>query len=254
MKIQSVILSVFLCVGMVHAQMIGNPVESTGSGEWTISASGTYMKQYIDMPTAMKRLFLKSNWGITRWLDLYILGGGIQLELGSTRPEVEDYKDQFRVGYGVGYNITLKPKFLPIFSICIGAQAIRFVSNSYFSEDFFFNNQTYQSIFEMKYDWREVKMHAGLVFPHRMFRFYAAGAVWLVQRIEYKNEYWDTGDSRSFIGKEDGEFNSGFWTGGIVGVDILLPQNFAISVEGLFFNMYDFQIMIGVSQTGGSRW
>ena len=78
--------------------------------------------------------------------------------------------------------------------------------------------------------------------------------MWFVQRLENKKEYWDTGDSKVLLGQQDGEYNTGIWTGGIVGVDLMLPQNFVISVEGLFFNTQDYQIMIGVSQTGGSRW
>jgi hypothetical protein len=257
MKSQIILLSLCLGIGLAvssRAQMIGNPINTRGSGEWTISANGSYTNQQLGLDAVTKRLFIKSSWGITPWLDFYFLGGGVQLEMKSSLQNIADYKDKIRLGYGAGLNAAFKPSFLPIISVFTGVQAIRFVSEGSFHEDFYFNNQVYQSIYQMQYDCREVKGYAGLVFPHRIFRFYAAGAVWYLQRMETKKEYWDTGDSSILLGQQDGEYGSGIWTGGIVGMDLLLPQNFAISIECLIFNMSNYQIMVGVCQTGGTRW
>ena len=257
MRSKTILLSLFLCMGLTlsaRAQIFGNPIDTGGSGEWTISGNAVYSNQGLGLDAITRRLFVKSNWGVAHWLDLYLLGGGVQLEMKSSVPNIADYKDKLRLAYGAGYKITIKPSFLPIFYLSAGGQVLRFVSQGAFTEDFYFNNQTYQSIYEMRYDWREVKAYAAWVLPIRNFRFYAGGTVWLLQRIEDKQEFWDTGDSKILLGEENGEYNSGIWTGALAGIDLLLPQNFAISIEFLAFNMSNYQIMVGVSQTGGSRW
>ncbi len=239
----------------LHAQMTGNPAGVRGQGEWTISALGTYMNQNLSSETAVsRRIFLKSNWGITPWLDFYLMGGGVQLEMKTGKEGVIDYKDKYRFAYGLGFNLAFKPTSESVFWILAGAHGIRFPSYGSFMEDIYIGTATYVQKFDMKYDWREVGGNLGIALPYRCFRFYTAGVGWFLQRLDTKRQYLENGNSVSFLGKQKGEYRSGLWTGGVVGLEINLPQQYSISVEALFFNESNYQIMIGICQTGGSAW
>ena len=259
MKIKIMLFWFLLFSGMVvsslHAQMAGNPVGVRGQGEWTISALGMYMNQNLGSETAVsRRIFMKSNWGLTPWLDFYLLGGAVQLEMKTGKEGVIDYKDKYRFAYGVGLNVSFKPAQNSSFWIWGGVHGIRFPSYGYFMEDIYIGAAAYVQKFDMKYDWREIGGNLGIVLPYHSFRFYAAGVGWFLQRFDTKREYLENGNSVSFLGKQKGEYRSGLWTGGVVGLEINLPQRYSFSVEALFFNESNYQIMIGICQTGGSAW
>ena len=259
MKIKKTLSWIFLFSGMTvsspHAQMAGNPVGVRGQGEWTISAMGTYMNQNLSSETAVsRRIFLKSSWGITPWFDFYLMGGGAQLEMKTGKEGVINYKDKYRFVYGVGFNVSFKPTRNSFFWIWAGGHGIRFPSYGSFIEDIYIGTTSYVQRFDMKYDWREIGGNLGIILPYRSFRFYIAGVGWFLQRFDTKREYLENGSSISFLGKEKGEYRSGLWTGGVVGLEINLPQQYSISVEALFFNENNYQIMVGICQTGGSTW
>ena len=134
--------------------------------------------------------------------------------------------------------------------IWIGGQVLRYSSQG----SFFEQSELFLKEFEMHYDAREFMGYGGIIIPFKNFRLYGAGIGWATQGLESKTEYLEFGEITSKIGQVDGEFRSGLWTGGVIGIEILLPQQYAISLEGLFFNEENYHIMIGVSQTGRSDW
>jgi len=244
-------LLVGMTVSLLQAQMVGNPVGVRGTGEWTVSAIGTYMDQQVGSETAIsRRILLKSTWGAASWLDLYCIGGMAQLELLTGVINIVDYKSKYRFGYGGGVNITLTPMRESRMEIYLGVQALRFPSEGSFQVV----GKVYTQEFEMKYDWREFQGHVGIVYPYHTLRLYAAGVVWALQRFDTKNEYWNYRNSRNYVGESRGEYRSGVWTGGVVGLELLLPKGYAISCEGLFFNEVNYHIMVGISQTGKFDW
>jgi len=253
------ILSILLVMGIgiqyLQGQMAGNPIGSKGRGEWTVSAIGTYVEQQVGSEMAIsRRIFVKSNWGLTPWLDLYAIGGGVQVNLKSNSASVSDYSSKYHLGYGIGFNMVLKSPSLSGVWISAGGQALRFSSKGSFTEQFRVETTSYMRDFDMTYDWREARFNVGLIIPTRSVRFYLAGAGWLVQRYDTKREFLTNGDVRSFIGEEDGELRSGLWTGGIAGIEFLLPNRFSITIEGLVFNDRNYQVTIGLCQTGRSTW
>ncbi len=252
-RIQFVFVLFLSAVGAYHAsaQTIGSPAGVRGAGEWTISVLGTYMDQQIGTEAAIsRRLLLKSNWGVLPWLDFYLIGGGCQLELQKNVSNVIGYKSKYKVGYGAGFHASLFPRTLSGIGLSLGVQALRFPSEGSFQvmED------TYDQTFSMRYDWREFRAHLGVVIPVESIRFYLAGIGWAVQRMDVKNEYWGYGDASSYLGETRDEFRSGIWTGGLVGIELLFPKHYAISLEALFFNEKNFHLTLGVSQTGGTEW
>lgn len=251
----SLLLAV-LTVPVLRAQMAGSPVETRGKSEWTVSVVGAYLNQEQGSEQAVsRRALLKSTWGLTSWLDVYGLGGGVQLEMKTPRAGVSDYKGKYRLGYGAGFNLALLPASTTGFvGIWAGAQALRFISEGSFVESFLIEEEGFSRAFEMEYDWREFQGHLGMVFPFRFLRFYTAVVGWGVQRLDTKREYLVYGETRNFVGEVEGEYRSGVWAGGVVGLELVLPQRYAISVEYLLLNENDYQITVGICQTGVANW
>ena len=253
-----------ICIGLIllsmgvslsWSQMTGNPIDARGTNQWTLSALGTYMDQQLGGAQAIsKRILAKSTWGIAPWLDVYCLGGVAQVDLKKNSAALSDYSGKFRFSYGAGINMVFKPQSTSGLWFVAGAQALRFPSEGSFTEDLLVGSEYYSREFEMSYDWLEVKINGGIVIPSRSFRVYLAVAGWLVQRLETKREYLDNGTSRMYVGEEKGEYRTGMWSGGIIGLEILLPQRYSISIEALVFNEQNYQLMIGICQTGLSRW
>lgn len=243
-----------MTVNRLGAQMSGNPIDARGTGQWTLSATGTYFNQHLSDETISKRILAKSSWGIASWLDLYCLGGAAQVQINKSSAKYTNYTSKYSFAYGAGLNMVLKSQSLPGIWLMAGAQVLRFPSEGSFKEYLSVGSSYYEKEYGMTYDWQEVKGNIGLIFPMRSFRLYLAATGWLLQRYDTKTEYLDDGNHKTFVGEEKGEYCTGLWTGGIIGLEILLPQRYSLSVEALFFNEYDYQVMIGICQTGGFRW
>ena len=258
MKRKSIILVIFLfgflVTQQIAAQMSGNPVDARGTAQWTLSAAGTYMNQSLNDKTISKRFLAKSSWGIAPWLDLYCLGGIAQVGIKKSSAKYTNFNSKYSFAYGAGLNMVLKSESLPGIWLMAGAQVLRFPSEGSFKEYLSVGSSYYEKEYGMTYDWQEVKGNIGLIFPMRSFRLYLAAAGWLLQRNDTKTEYLDDGNHKTYIGEEKGEYCTGLWTGGIIGLEILLPHRYSLSVEALFFNEYDYQLMVGICQTGGSKW
>ncbi len=248
---KKIIFIILMSASMLQAQMAGNPAGVKGQGKWTVSAIGTYMNQQVGNEMAVsKRVLLRSSWGLAPWLDVYGMVGGVQLDLKTSNVDFVDYEGKFRLGYGTGFNIAFQPMARSRFSIWIGGQALRYSSQgSFFEESDMFSKE-----FKMDYDSREFLGYVGIIIPLTSFRLYCAGVGWVTQRLESKTEYLEYGGITSTVGQIDGELRSGLWTGGVVGIEFILPQQYVIGLEGLFFNEENYQIMIGISQTGGQEW
>jgi len=260
MKRQKLFSTLFLVsvsiFSSLNAQMAGNPVTVRGEGEWTMSVFGTYLNQQLGSgtTTVSRRVLLKSTWGVTPWLDVYLTGGGTQLEVKVSQEGIESYKDKYRFGFGAGFTLNLVTLPQSGIGFWLGGQVMRFPSQGSFMELFDIETETIYREFVMKYDCREFQGCIGVTVPFRSVRFYAAGVGWAIQRLEKKKEYLEYGDSRTFVGDSEGEYRSGLWTGATLGMEILLPHRYSIGVECLLFNQRNYQIMVGICQTGVTNW
>ncbi len=250
-KAIGIFLLTIIVPAFIQAQMVGNPVGVKGKGEWTISAAGTYMNQEIGNEIAVsKRILLKSSWGLASFLDVYGTIGAVQLDLKTPDVTFVDYEGKFRLGYGVGFSSAFTLLSQSKISFWVSGQVLRYFSEGSFLE----YEDIYSKEYKMNYDSREFMGSVGIVIPFRSFRIYGAGVGWATQRLESKNEYLEYAGIVRHVGQIDGELRSGLWSGGMVGIEFILPQQYTISLEGLFFNEENYHIMIGVSQTGRSSW
>ncbi len=246
-------LILFLAYGLlpVRAQMLGNPVTAQGKGQWTMGLSGTYLNQQIESTEVFsKRVFVQSRWGVTEALDVFGTLGYAQLKINVKETGTTDYKDKFRFAYGLGFHFLTHPFPENHIAFWASGHAFTFPSKGAFENTFSVLGSPYVRRFEMKYDWGEGVASAGWMIPYRSVMVYAGVAGWGIRRFEEKTEYLLLAEGKSLQGREKGTYQSGVWSGGVAGFRVLLPQNYSVGVECLYFNEQSYQIMAGISQTG----
>jgi len=238
----------------LFGQIACNPLEPSGKGEWTVSLNGTYLNQTVGQENALsRRILLKSGYGMTPWLDLYVLGGAVDLEMKTGQAGIQDYDDKYRPAFGAGAHVSLSSIESPVV-LFGGAQFVRFVSRGSYIGQFQVDNDYFESRYSMRYDWREFKAQLGLAFSVMMFRFYGAYTQWGVQRLDRKKEYLIYQGSSTYVGMEEGEYRSGMHSGILAGMQINFPGQFALTLETLIFDKDSYHILAGISQTGNQGW
>ena len=258
MKAIGLVLAIWLIPLGLSAQTAGNPVRTVPKGQWTVGLAGNYLNQNMQTSTAVsKRVFVKSMWGVDSWLGVYGMLGAVQLSMNVKQAGVKDYKDRFRFGYGAGvhwhFPIPAQSEYGP--GLWGGVQGLKFLSEATFTRPIQFQGGSLNREFAVRYDWGEMLASGGIEFPVRSVRLYFGGAAWAIRRLDTKKEYLVDGThDKQYLGKAKGEYRSGFWSGGVVGVEITFPQNYSISIEALGFNEENYQIMVGICQTGSPEW
>jgi hypothetical protein len=247
MKLRGIMIMIIsgLWTAALMAQMAGNPVETRGKGEWTISASGSYSRFQLPNKTAENKFLLKSAWGITPWLDMYAMGG--VAKLGMEYSDFTDYEDKYRLAYGLGFTLSApEDSTRQSMRLWGGAQLLRFESEGSIQKVNLYMIEEH----ELKYDQREFVFYGGIKMPFHRIRFYAAGIGYVLNRDEKMKVYLVQDDDKVLQKKESGGYQSDLQTGGLAGIEFDLPRRYAVTLEGLFFNETNYQIMIGICQTG----
>jgi len=249
MKTLNLIMVIFVCIvsnNFIYAQMSGQPVGVQGSGEWTIGVSANYIDQLVVSDRILvKRILIKSSWGLLPWLDIYGTIGKSDIKVKLPQPILTSFHDNSCLTYGVGLSLVIKKqtRTSPI-GLWIGAQAIRFFSD----DDFLvpFGDVILES--QMNSDWRELQGIGGLIYRIKNVHIYMGGVGWMIQRLDEMKQFEYA--SGTLLGKDKGELVTSLWTGGMVGFEFRLPKRYAITVECLAFNLENYHIRFGVSQTG----
>jgi len=256
MKIRAILLiGLLLCtvfVGEVVSQPVSNPAGTAGTGNWTVVMSSAYTSQQLDnLKAVSRRLIFKSSWGTAKWFDFYITGGFVQLEMKKDTAGITDYKDdKYRFAIGGGFRISLLSVKKRGFGLWAGGQFLKFKSSGSFIEPI----ENFNREYALTYDWREFEGYAAGGLSVGMFTFYAGVNVWALDRLDAKKQYLVSTSGSTYIGEEKGEYKSGMFAGGVFGVEFPLPGKFVMNIEGRYFNNDNYQIMVGIGQTGTPSW
>jgi len=256
MKIRAILLIVLL-LGTVSphiliSQPAANPAGTAGAGNWTVVMSGAYTNQQLDnLKAVSKRLIFRSSWGAAKWFDFYLTGGFVQLGMNRDTVGINDYKDKkYRFALGGGFRISLLSIKKRGFGIWAGGQVLRFKSMGSFIEPL----ENFDREYALTYNWKEFEGYAAGGVSAGMFTFYAGVNLWALDRSDIKKQYLTSANSSTFIGEEKGEYKSGMLAGGTLGVEFPLPGRFVMNIEGRYFKNDNFQIMVGIGQTGTPSW
>jgi hypothetical protein len=266
-KRSTFLLLSLLVSGILSAQTCGNPAGATAKAQWTMALNGAYQTLDQGSQTAeSRRLFFKTQYGLAAGLDAYGLIGAVQMTMKNNPAGFSVSKDKYRFAYGAGFSFqtsspaakpaprtrvrnTRKSTPLVLFG---GGNVIRYPSEAVYRK----TGGSYTQEFLLKYDCREATGFAGILLPAKTLKFYLGGAVWAIQRLDTKKQKMITSDGSEtlFTDTKKGKYQSGVWTGGMVGLQYDLPENYSLSVEGIIFNQDYYQIMVGISQTGIRHW
>ena len=253
-RIVIVVTLLFLLHMSLSAQMSGNPVGAQG-GEWSMGLSTSTLKHVIGEYTSeSQRHVLKSAWGIMPVMDFYVMAGGVQLKMESDSKTLEPFKGKYKLGIGTGLKINLVDDKTSGFGLWADGHIFRFTAEGSYEELQMISGASYYREHELYYDWREFRCDIGITIPIKHVKFYAAGSLFNVWRKDTKDEYLNDGETKTYLGKSKDEYKSGNWTGGLAGLEIQLPEQYHISVEFMGLNKKNYQIMVGISQTGISQW
>ena len=256
MKYKILVLCIVLLQKYGYGQIVGNPVGNKGTKKWSVGVSGVYMVQdYLSNTRTISRRFLiKSEWGITPWLDFFALGGGYDLKLDFEKQGFTDFESKFKFCYGAGFDGEFQPTpELPI-SIWTGAQIFMGPAQGEYFENISFAGTNITKKYKLDYNWMESKIFLGLIYYGKLFKLYMAAAGWSLQNTSTLKIYNQSGASWDLEETREGEDSSGMWTGAMIGLEFDLPSNYALTFECLLFNEQDFQLMVGFSQTGTPGW
>lgn len=257
MKTQIKIISgliIFIIALPAFSQMIGNPVGVQGPNAWTVSASMGYLRhQEGDYENMTERMVLKSRYAVTSWLDVFGLLGGYKLRRMIDSQTIEDYNGKYSLGYGGGINIS-KDQLIGSLNFWFTGHFVRFPSKGFLMEYFVEGDGLMKGL---DYDSREYQYAAGFKIPNNQFNIYIGAVVWGIQRLEEQSIYQVSQDgAKASVPYQvnEGTYQSSAWTGGLLGVEVKLPNKFTAGIEFTAFNEKNYQIMFGISQTVGSDW
>lgn len=251
--IKSGILTLLVSLNVVGAgaQTPGNPLGVRGYHNWTMSVSYNYLQQQMTdgFNATARRQLVKVNWGAFQRLDLYVTAGQAKLFLKSKTPaNISSYSDKYRFVYGAGVSGILKERSQRSpFEIWFDFQGLRFISKG--NLDLYLPEGTGELTWkkDIEYDWRESHGYLGVTMPiHRILKLYLAGCIWSLQRIDTQKELWN----EVWSSPQSSTYQSGLWTGGMLGLEIALPKQYSIGIEFVGFNQENYQIMVGICQTG----
>lgn len=241
-----IILGSVLLISGLQAQMTGNPAGVKGNSEFTLSLSGTYLNQELAKETAVsKRVLCKAVWGATSRIDLFVTLGSVGLKLQPVTSGVTELQDKKRFAFGGGLNAELISRTdISPYSVWGSAKILRFKAEGTYYITEGIQSNTWQS--DLTYDWREVQVALCVKYYFPAFRVYGGVLGWMLQRQDEKLEYW----SDQWWGPDRQTYQTGMWTGGLAGIEIPLPHEYSLSLEVVAFNENNYQLMLGVSQTG----
>ena len=111
-----IFLVIIVCFpGASPAELFNNPGTNVGKKNLVVGISYSYaMHDYAldtdKLPTSSKRIMLKVTTGLTDWLDIYIKGGGTNLQLDYMENDsnaIKNFDSDYKVGFGMGARIRL---------------------------------------------------------------------------------------------------------------------------------------------------
>ncbi len=235
----------------IAAQPAGSPVFSQSHREFTFSFNGGYLRKNIyGVHNDSPRLLVKSLFGLAKFVDVFGEIGFVKLNLTTSGESQFTFKDKYHLAFGGG--ITLRYlNFKRIrFSLFVSGRIFRFTSNPSSEKIANISSSEIEQSLEMRYDWREVTFNSGFIKGLGFANIFSGIQGKLIQRHETKISKFIIAGGVDSENQTFGEYKSGLQISPFWGIDILLPSRFTISLELIAISKTDFNINVGISQTG----
>lgn len=277
-KIFIVTVAAFLILGagIAQAGVLGNPTGTMGRGNVSLGVEYDYRRGLTDNEIAVgtdpngeleflsQRYLARAGLGAFKWLDLYFRLGAADLSFPGETVQDEDFSGS--TGFAIGGGLALRlfethndqgVNARALFS----AQGLRFSSHG--SMRFLVPTTTdVYRVFENDYTWNEIDL--GLMLALTTPHLDSGGHVFLtpyvgVEKtfIDGKNErgeFLSTGGQSTRLGLEEVDFaDDGLTIRPVVGIEINMPQRYALAFEITMIDSKEFSFGVGISQISALR-
>lgn len=247
MKTLSLIIVPLLPV-LLFAQQVNGPLAikhkshfavTVGAGQFQRTISGTENKSW--------RYFLKAGYAVTGHLDFFAQIGATKLELLSGG---QVFQDKLRLAYGVGINF--RPFYMKGLGVSpvISGQVMRFISRPKRETETTVSESSVTEVHELKYDWREGVINAGLVKEFSALNLYGGVNVRFIHREETRTEALRFNGNQVSGSKESATFQSGALISPVFGTELFFPARIILSLEVSANSHSDYVVFVGLSQIG----
>jgi hypothetical protein len=275
-KIFVVAVAAFLILGagIAQAGILGNPTGTMGRGNVYLGVEYDYRRGITDNDDAVgtdpngeveylsNRYLVRAGLGAFRWLDLYLRIGAADLGFPGETVGDPDFSGstRFAIGGGVNFRIfqTRKEEGWNAKAL-LNAQALRFSSHGRMSFKVPNTTDIYR-VYDNEYTWNEIDL--GFIFAMKTPDLDSGGNVHLTPYIGVEKTFIDGKNERAeflsaagqmtLLGVEEVDFaDDGLPFRPVLGIEINMPQKYAIAFEVTILDSDEFSFGVGISQISG---
>ncbi len=256
-SIRNISLLLFLMLSLLTfsssltGQPAGMPIFSNSHREVTLSINGGYVQKNINGVTyTSPRYLLKGILGLEHFVDLFAEVGFAKVFVDPPKSDQPNLEGKYQMALGGGLSIRLLnlPRYR--FSLFINGQIFRFTNSPSSETTRPVANTELTEVLELKYDWREASLNAGVTKGLGAVNAYVGLNAKLIQRLETKIFKIIIEGGGESVSKQTGEYLSGVKIGPFFGLDFSLPSRLKLSLELTGRKRSDFAFYLGISQTG----
>jgi len=277
-KIFVVAVAAFLILGagVSQAGILGNPTGTMGRGNVSLGVEYDHRRGLTDneitagsdpdgeVEFTSDRYLARAGLGAFDWLDLYLRLGAADLGFPGESVGDMDFNGSTRFAIGGGLALRLFEtrneqgvNARALFS----AQALRFGSNGTMRFPVPKTSDVY-TVFENEYTWNEIDL--GLLFAlttppldsgnHVFLTPYVGVEKTFIDGTNKRAEFLRTGGQRSLLGVEEVDFaDDGMTIRPVLGIEVNMPQRYAIAFEVTIIDSNEFSFGVGISQISAMK-
>lgn len=261
----------FAGAGVAQAGILGNPTGTMGRGNVSLGLEYDYRRGLTDNDVAVgsdsdgqvkfrsNRYLARAGLGAFEWLDLYFRIGAA--DLGFPVQSIGDprFAGSTRFAIGGGFTVQLfdteNSDRMSARALLVG-QGLHFTSNGNMNFPVPETDDAYQA-FHNEYSWNELDI--GLMFALTTPSLDTGGNVRLTPYVGIEKtfidgnneraEYLVAAGQRKLVGLEDVDFaDDGQTVRPVIGIEIKMPQKYAIAFEVTIIDSNEFSFGVGISQ------
>lgn len=259
-----------LGAGVAQAGILGNPTGTMGRGNVSLGVEYDHRRGLTDNEIAAgsdlngeleftsDRYLARAGLGAFNWLDIYLRLGAADLRFPGETVADEDFNGSTRFAIGGGLALRLFETHneqgvnaRALFS----AQALRFGSHGTMHVPIQNTPDSY-TVYENEYTWNEIDL--GLLFALTTPGLDSGDHVFLTPYVGIEKTFIDgknkrteslSGSTGDPLGVEEVDFaDDGMTVRPVLGIEINMPQRYAIAFEVTIIDSKEFSFGVGISQ------
>lgn len=232
-------------------QPAGSPIFTRTHREFTLAFnSGFSSTDIYGVTNRSTRFLFKGIYGLGNFLDLFAEVGLAKLNLATSETPRPKFKDNFHIAIGGGFTVRYIDIKSPRMSLFFGGQIFRFTSRPTSKKNLVLGGSGVTQVVELDYDWREVIINTGFAHRKGSFNVYSGLNAKIIHRLEKKTARNIISGNVNTGNIQQGEYQSGVQINPFIGIDMMLPSRYLVSLEFIGRGKSHLILSLGISQTG----